>query len=313
MSALVVGTAQLGLPYGITNKAGQVDIEEASALLREAIACGIDTFDTAALYGSSEAVLGAIMDYNKPLKIITKTSKVSPGQSPADAEKLLKQTFEASLVRLRRSSVHGLLAHECDDLLGPCGQRLIDTLESLKREGAVTAVGASVYTGEQIDALLDRWTPDIVQLPFNLLDHRLLDGGQIMRLSEAGVEIHCRSIFLQGLILQPAKNIDAKFGLLAERIEALAAWCSANSLSPLEAAIAFVLGHVPRARILIGVTSAMELRANAAAYKRALDAVTLMPDLLSSLESLRIDDTRILSPALWGNLEDASFKKKDEK
>ena len=51
---LILGTAQFGLPYGISNQRGQIPEAEVAAILAEAAKAGIDTLDTAAAYGSSE-------------------------------------------------------------------------------------------------------------------------------------------------------------------------------------------------------------------------------------------------------------------
>jgi len=55
-SHLVLGTAQLGLPYGIANQTGQPDQVVATAIIREAWNQGIREFDTAQGYGDSEQV-----------------------------------------------------------------------------------------------------------------------------------------------------------------------------------------------------------------------------------------------------------------
>src|SRR5262245_9917704 len=55
---LGLGTVQFGLAYGVTNERGQVPASDAEAIVAVALAAGIDLFDTAAVYGNSESVLG---------------------------------------------------------------------------------------------------------------------------------------------------------------------------------------------------------------------------------------------------------------
>ena len=57
ISALTLGTVQLGLAYGVNNDKGMPSFEESSAILDTALAAGILSFDTARGYGESELVL----------------------------------------------------------------------------------------------------------------------------------------------------------------------------------------------------------------------------------------------------------------
>ena len=55
---LGLGTAQFGLDYGVSNRNGKTPASEVAAILRAALAHGIEVLDTAPLYGDSEASLG---------------------------------------------------------------------------------------------------------------------------------------------------------------------------------------------------------------------------------------------------------------
>ena len=67
---LGLGTVQFGCNYGISNKKGQVPYEEIRKILEYAQEVGIDTLDTASLYGNSEKVLGRFNIDN--FKVVTK-------------------------------------------------------------------------------------------------------------------------------------------------------------------------------------------------------------------------------------------------
>lgn len=170
-----LGTAQFGLDYGITSGV-RVDEEEAGRILEAARDAGITILDTARSYGDSEKV---IAPHHADFNIVTKGSS--------------REDFMASLSRLGR--VYGLLAHKglTDELWA--------VMEELKGEAMALKIGVSVYEGWEVDAVLDRYPIDIIQVPFNPLDRRLIDGGQLERLHKSGIEVHARSIFLQGLLL----------------------------------------------------------------------------------------------------------------
>ncbi|MCB1509486.1 MAG: aldo/keto reductase [Hyphomicrobiaceae bacterium] len=298
MTKIGLGTVQFGIPYGITNSGGRVPLDEVRAILDRAAAAGVATLDTAALYGESEAVLGQALRPDAPFEIVTKTAKFADVTDPATARTRLNDTFSASLAALKREHVYGLLAHEADDLLGPAGETIWQAMQAHKRAGRVTKIGASVYTGRQIDALMARYDLDLVQLPINALDDRLIRDGQLARLHARGVEVHARSLFLQGLLLQAPDAIEPRFAPLPERVRALHAVFAAAGLSPLEGALAAIMRRPEISRTVVGVTSTREWDAiivaseNAGRFRGDLD-----------LTRLAIDDERILSPARWHELK----------
>jgi len=54
---------------------------------------------------------------------------------------------------------------------------------------------------EQVDSLLSNFDFDLIQVPFNVFDARLTRDGQLSTLKNKNVEIHTRSAFLQGMLL----------------------------------------------------------------------------------------------------------------
>ena len=63
LSRLMLGTVQFGMPYGVANRMGQPDYGDVLAMVAAAIEGGVNCFDTAAAYGSSEEVLGRAMSF----------------------------------------------------------------------------------------------------------------------------------------------------------------------------------------------------------------------------------------------------------
>ena len=64
--------------------------------------------------------------------------------------------------------------------------------------GRVEKVGVSVYTVEQMERALHA-DIDIIQLPLSIADNRFIP--HLAKLRERGIEIHARSVFLQGALL----------------------------------------------------------------------------------------------------------------
>lgn len=290
-----LGTVQFGLDYGISNAAGRTPTAEVARILAFAAETGIRLLDTACLYGDSEAALGGALppegaDGGGAFRIVTKTPKYSQGFGAAEAD-ALKAEFRASLGRLKRKSVYGLLAHDADDMLRPGGDRMLASMRELQAEGLVEKVGSSVYSPAQIDSLLANSRIDLVQAPCNVLDQRLIKGGQLRALAAAGVEFHARSVFLQGLLLMPPSEVPAYFAPIRPLLDRFAECARAQGNTPLQAALAFVAERPEISNYLVGVNDLAQLRQIAAADASRLPA--------GDLAECHCTEERFINPSLW--------------
>lgn len=289
-----LGTVQFGLDYGITNAAGRVSEAEVTQIANLCRETNVNTIDTAHLYGCSEQVLGRTFGADG-FRIITKTPKFGEARSAEEAVEGLRSAFRLSLRRLNVSRIHALLLHDPADLLGPLGAALWRAMEEVKEAGLVSRLGVSVYEGHEIDVGLERFPLEVVQLPFNALDRRLVNGGQMTRLAAAGVEIHARSVFLQGLLLKQPEAIPARFAPIRDAVFHMNASFRDAGLSQFEGVLALALQCREIDRFIVGVTSAAELLEVLAAAAKA-DSV---PDLRFEPPPL---DGCYLNPAEWHTL-----------
>jgi aryl-alcohol dehydrogenase-like predicted oxidoreductase len=276
---LVLGTAQFGLNYGVTNQNGRVAIEEVKNILRYAQANGIDTLDTASRYGVSEQVLGKVGVDN--FKIVTKTASLKNG-----VNNVLKGFYQ-SLESLNTKAIDGLLIHDIDELNSKDFNDLYKKIYALKLQGLVNKIGFSTYTPEQVDFLSENFDFDIIQLPFNVLDNRLTQGGQLKVLKNNGVEIHARSVFLQGVLLDFDKLSDY-FLAWKNEFDAYQVKVIKNKLTLLEYAINFVISVKEVDRVVVGVNSKQQL-------KGIIESIKVH----SNIEPFPINDINLLNPVLW--------------
>jgi aryl-alcohol dehydrogenase-like predicted oxidoreductase len=297
LSRLGLGTVQFGMTYGVTNARGRVAAAEVAAIIGKAAEAGISVLDTAPLYGDSEAVLGRASAGTMGFRVVSKTLKFA-GMQPQAARGELRATAERSLERIGVESLHGLIFHDSADLLGPAGDLLWSEMERLRGEGLTERIGLSVYSGDEIDRALERYPISLVQLPFNPVDRRLVEGGQLQRLRHGGVEVHARSLFLQGLLLQ--HKVEGRFAGLAPALAELDRAAAAAGLDRLSAIFAAAFAQTEIDHFVCGVTSATELEELIAAAARA-NALT-QPFRFASTAAV---DERILNPARWSELERA--------
>jgi aryl-alcohol dehydrogenase-like predicted oxidoreductase len=285
---LGLGTVQWGLPYGVANAGGQTPRDDVSAILVEARRHGVLVLDTASQYGEAESVLG--QNALDGFKIITKTPSFGGAEISAGQVEELSDTFRRSLARLSCERVYGLLLHRFDDLLAPGGDRLLHAMEALKAQGLVGKIGVSIYEGRQIDGVLRVFRPDIVQVPLNVLDQRLLRSGHLDRLKDAGVEVHVRSVFLQGLLLLPVDRLPAFFAPIREVLSRWHESVAREGLTPTQAALAFVRDCSGVDVVLVGVDTVWQFRTCLADYAGA-------PAFDAS--GLGCDDARYVNPMNW--------------
>jgi aryl-alcohol dehydrogenase-like predicted oxidoreductase len=284
---LALGTVQFGLPYGIANATGQVGPDEAADILSRARQAGLDTLDTAVGYGQSEAVLGSIGVAS--WKIVTKL----PALADANTGDWVAREVAGSLDRLKVDRLEAVMLHRCSDLLGPQGDTLYRALIGLKDQGLAAKIGYSVYSPRDIDSLFPSFPADIVQAPLNVFDQRLIKSGWLDRLAAAGVEVHARSAFLQGLLLMPAGQRPVKFLPWASQFENWDRWHAQDGKGALDAALAFVLDQPLVDRVVLGVDSLAQFEQILLASERAHGFDH--PDFAS-------DDETLLTPSQWGSL-----------
>ena len=298
---LALGTVQFGLPYGITHAGGRVPEDEVGAILAAANAAGIDLLDTAAAYGDSEAVLGRRPE-SRSFAVITKTLPLRrPAIGPAEVDAVAR-AFDASLARLGRDHVEGLLVHDAGDLLAPGGAALWAMLEARRAAGQVRRLGVSVYDRAELDAVSARFPLALVQLPLNALDQRLDRDGTLARLAANGIAVHVRSAFLQGLLL--GSPVGAPVGspvgapvsvppgpaAAAPFLRRWHAAVAAAGTTAEAAALAYVATRPGVERVVIGVHSRAHLAAAVAAFgaRPALDWA-----------ALACDDPDVVDPRRW--------------
>lgn len=278
LEKLGLGTVQFGQAYGISNPRGQVPRDEAAAILTRAAKAGIRLLDTAANYGEAESVLISLS--TSPFRIVTKTINLGHG---------LDRVIARAREQAASLKADTILVHAAKDLQSGEGDALWSALRALKDEGLFRKIGISVYVADDPAALAARFLPDVMQLPFSLLDQRLLVDGTLARLQALGVEVHARSLFLQGLLFM--ETLPPKLRHAAPHLAKLHQTLQDAGATPLAAALKFVLARPEIAFGLVGVTSTKELEEIIAAARQPL------PELDWALFALA--DEMVLTPSLW--------------
>ncbi len=284
---LALGTAQFGFDYGIGNPIGKISDDEAALIIDQARGAGVDTLDTAVSYGDSESRLGllGVQDW----KII---SKIPPLPSTEDnfAGWVMQQVC-GSIQRMAVKQLDGLLLHQPSDILGCHGIAYLNLLRGMKAEGLIRSIGFSIYSPSELYPLLSVFKPDIVQVPYSIIDRRIVTTGWMQKLSDMGIRIHTRSTFLQGLLLIPDESKSSYFNRWNSLWKSLNEICTQLKLSPLELSLGYVLAQAAIERVVVGVDSFMHM-------KQIINAARL-PVLEESFSELNSEDVELIEPYRW--------------
>lgn len=303
---LVLGTAQLGLDYGIANKYGKPDQTTAEKIVKTAIVNGAKFIDTARAYGDSENVLGAILStgWSGRSNIITKLSPLID-ESLVDISCNIECAVDSSVYHsckaLRTVSLDVLLLHRASQMT-ILGGKVWSRLLFHKEQGLIKSLGVSVQSPEELENVLSIQEVEIIQLPYNVLDWRWdnIISKVIEEKNKRSLTIHIRSTLLQGLLT--SQSLDKWRKAHVENAEQIIGWLnSSRELLCAKSTAEFCLRFVASLKWVDGIIVGVET------IEQLLENINVI--CLPEISSLQIDtilksrpflEHETLNPALWG-------------
>jgi len=283
ISKIAIGTAQFGMPYGIANKNGQVLKVQAAQILDFAHRNGIKTIDTAKCYGNSEETIGYYFRKGtvQNWSIITKVNNNEMSLSDQVNDSINMLSIIPKVV----------LSHSVRAYLNP---NFCDELHKLKEIEGVKQVGVSVYTNSEIQKILFSRLPDVIQCPLNILDTKLYRNGIFNEMKAKKMDIHIRSVFLQGMFYLSDKDIQENFPDVFETINQLQIIAQDADLTLAELSLLWVCSLEQVDKVIIGVDNVEQLNAHMETIKKKVDPVVFEEAL-----SIKYENENILNPSLW--------------
>lgn len=183
--------------------------------------------------------------------------------------------------------------HQPDQLLGHKGKLIYRALLNLKEKDLVSNLGISIYHPEQLDKILGIYKFDLVQSPFNVLDRRIIDSGWASKLKERGIELHARSIFLQGLLLMNDIDRMKKFHRWNKLWTEWNIWLKFNEITAVYTCINFALQNQYIDKVIIGFQNEEQLN-------QILKNISNKP--LHVPDWSKYTDENLLNPSNWDSL-----------
>ena len=296
LSKLMLGTVQLGMPYGIANKTGQPNYNDVVKIIAAAIDGGTNCFDTAASYGTSEEILGCVLKelgIADDVTVVTKVRALTPEElaDRSHAVMVIKQSIELSRRRLKLDCLPIVLFHREADA------EFIDVLAGLKDEGKLSHVGVSCDNspGPALE-FVTSGRASALQLPANILDHRHLRSGVLEQAKSRSIAIFARSVYLQGLLVMAEGQIPSELAEIIPALRTLQAIADVAGMPLKELALRYLLSQTGITSVLAGVETAQQVIDNLNMFSRG----PLPEEVLSAigLASIQISET-LLTPSMW--------------
>jgi aryl-alcohol dehydrogenase-like predicted oxidoreductase len=283
---LILGTVQMGLPYGINNNSGKISLQNSIEILEYAFNNGIETLDSAESYGNAHEVIGIFHDQN-PNKIFRVITKL-PHQVNDDIVKKV----DGYLKELKVNQLETLMFHSYASYEDNIGN--FSVLKRLKLDKKIKTIGVSVYTNNEIEKVILNDDIDIIQLPFNLFDNTNLRSDILMKAKSKGKIIHTRSALLQGLFFKDLNSTN-KIAQKLKKELAFISEISRNENTSISAlALSYCLLQKTIDNVLIGVDSLSQLEDNikSISYK-------ITPQTIEHINTIKIKNLDMLNPSLW--------------
>jgi len=254
-------------------------------MLAAAVRSGLGLIDCGGASAAAEQIIGAQLPGATATPILIKSIRGDRGPEAVEQE------ARAALARLGLSRARAIVVQSASDLFAPSGAELWNRLKAMRDAGLFDQVGVSAYASDDPVGLARRFKPDLLQAPASLLDQRLLLDGSLMAVKELGIEVHLRSIFLNGLLFLPPDRVPAQLRGAAGSLSRARRMIAEGRSDPLQAALGFALSRPEADAVIVGAATARELAAVIAA------AASPPPDL--DWDEMAIDDPVALDPRRW--------------
>jgi aryl-alcohol dehydrogenase-like predicted oxidoreductase len=284
---LILGTAQMGMNYGINNPIGKISLSESFKILQSAYANGVSILDTAEAYGDSHQVIGQFHKEHPELKfkIIT---KISLNSEADDVEIIvLRALTELNVNKLEALMFHSYASYQY------C-KKSLDKADLLKKNNYFKYLGVSVYSNEEFRSVIYDEKIDLIQVPFNLLDNYNLRGELLELAKKEGKIVHSRSTFLQGLFFKDPNEANPIIVNLKGKLSVILQMAKKNKISISDLALGYCMSQNTINNVIIGIDSLDHFNNNLSSARYLLSN-----NLLKEINNILVPDRDLLNPSLW--------------
>ncbi len=284
MSQIILGTANLNKKYGFLKKS--IRFSEFKKIIKNSNKNKVRYIDTSINYSGVHKILGKL-NLNK-IKVITKIS--IPTNNNINAELWIEKIIKNIVRDLKTKSLYCVLIHNSNILLNNKYKKYILNLNELKKKGKIKKIGFSVYNLREAKILLKKYKFDILQVPLNIINQTFCDKNFLQNIRKKNIEIHARSIFLQGILLSKDLRKMKYFKRWRTFWKDYYNWLNKNRISGLTACLSFINGVKNISGYVIGIENEKQ-------FKQVLDCKIKKNLKFESFLSQK--NKKLIDPSKW--------------
>ena len=246
---IILGSANINHYYGLNKN--KIEGKKFLELMNYVYEKGVKFIDTSPSYKSSEKIIGLS---KKKFEVISKIPKVPKSVKKIDLKNLIIKKIKNSKKKTKKK-IYGILVQNAEILLGKNSDIIFETLLNLKREGYFKKIGISIYNFKTLELVITKFSIDFAQLPYNILDQRLSNKKTIKIIKKNKVEIHARSIFLQGLLTTNKIKLPKNLVKLETALNKWRNWLIEKNVNPVHACLDFAISNKNIDKLVVGLNS----------------------------------------------------------
>tara|TARA_A100001011_G_C14225339_1_gene806343 strand:- start:586 stop:1449 length:864 start_codon:yes stop_codon:yes gene_type:complete len=276
----IIGSANFTQKYGADST--KINNYEIKKILNLAKKNNIYKIDTAEAYLQEKQIFKKL---NKKFKFLT---KITPDQNWTSSE-FCELKLSNHLKCLNSDKVEVIFFHDIKILLTKNGKKIFKNLQDLKKNKKFFyKIGLSIYDTSSLNYITSNYDIDVIQCPYNLIDKRILSTGWFDKLKKLNIEVHARSIFLQGLLVNKSVHKMKYFRKWKKKISQWFNSLENSKISPIDYCLSDILNS-DFDKVVIGIN-------NLANFKEIINFKKIDTN---KILNLKIDDIKLIDPRKW--------------
>ena len=299
---LIIGCAQTDENYGLSKH------KKFEEVLNNAIKSGINFLDTSPHYKNNNSIIKKFTN-KKNSQIISKLK--FNYNLDRNFETKIKKAIEEELSSYNVDNLYAILIHDPLLPLNSDKWKIVSkVLNKYKKKNLIKKIGISIYNTFELDNILNIFTPDIIQFPLNVFYQSFTNIELLKKLKKKKIELHARSIFLQGSLLKKLYELNPELKIWNKEFSKWSKFLSKNKINALKASLIFALKNSLIDKFVIGLDNKKQFQD----LKKEFLNIQKNKKILNNFnfDELKTDNIILSDPRYWYSInreEKLNYKK----
>ncbi len=277
---VILGVTQFGLNYGLLNQHNLNKKKKLKQILKYSKKKGINSLYTSPYYGNANKFLASENLNNFTIYIKFKSQDLFKKNFSKEIKKIKKKLKKNDLI---------LMLDGFEKLKKREKLKIYNILLDLKKDKKINRFGYSIYSFINLKKICHEFKPNILQCPYNVIDRRLEEKKLLQFLKINKIEIHVRSIFLQGLLILHYSKHSSKFSKWKKIFKKFHDQIQYYKISNLDGCLNFIEKNKYIDKILLGVDNIDQLQ----------EICSFKYNGKVKFPKIYVKDERLINPSKW--------------